>query len=110
MNVFNHTAHKSLWDWLSMNPDKNKEDWPGWITNGGTIYRVLADCFACEYDEDGECKEVCPLEWPKMKKETFYDCLGDLFGKYRTEDNPKRRSILAGKIRDLKVRKGVETI
>lgn len=110
VKVFNHTGHKSLWDWLSKYPEKNKEDWPGWDYNGGEVEAVFADCFACEYDSEGECSEVCPLIWPNMENDNFVDCLSDLFGKYNYEDNLKKRSKIAEKIRDLKVRKGVETI
>lgn len=66
MAKFNHTAHKELWDWLARNPDKEKDDWPGWIGNGGEYYYVVAECFACEYDlklsdtEYDECR-YCPL-------------------------------------------------
>lgn len=110
MKVFNHTGHKSLWDWLSKYPEKNKEDWPGWGVNGGEVKAVYADCFACEYNQEDACDEFCPLIWTNTKGNKTKDCLSGLFGKFHFEENLKTRSKLAAKIRDLKVREGVEII
>ena len=103
---FNHTAHKNLWDWLSKNPDKEKDDWSGWEFNGGSFSKVSAGCFACQYQDEmielGPCEETCPLIWPTSPCEEFYD--------WDSERNHAERKRLAGIIRDLPVREGVETI
>lgn len=73
-NVFDHTNHKRMWQWLAENPGKEKDEWPKWEFNGGHIPEALNDCFACDYtkapftDHRGvtrfqvECKR-CPLLW-----------------------------------------------
>lgn len=35
---------KKVWKWLADNPEKRKEDWPGWKN-----IRALNNCFACDY-------------------------------------------------------------
>ncbi len=57
--------HVALWMWLSRNPKKEKEDWPGF----DTIARVGLslpenECFACQYccDRGLSCKQ-CPVDW-----------------------------------------------
>ena len=63
--VFDHTSHKALWNWLAENPDKEKEDWPGF---NELRYVPDNECFACQYVWDGggyiRCHEYCPLIWP----------------------------------------------
>ena len=59
--VFFHTAHKALWNWLSKNPEMDKEYWPGWLDNGGNVKPALYDCFACEY---AYCY-MCPILWKR---------------------------------------------
>lgn len=110
MRIFNHTGHKELWDWVSKYPEQDKSNWPGWARNGGTVDEVFADCFACEYDTVDACSDVCPLIWPDIVKGKAQDCLGSLFGKFSAEYSLKKKSKLAEKIRDLKVREGVKTI
>lgn len=68
---FNHTAHRKLWLWLAEDASRNKEDWPEWEYNGGTIPKVENNCVACAYAHElykisGSafvCHD-CPLEWP----------------------------------------------
>ena len=59
--TFNHLAHKRLWDWLSRNPLKRKDEWPEWQKNGGTYLDAGNECFACDACPD--CSR-CPLVWP----------------------------------------------
>lgn len=35
--------HRALWQWLSDNPGKEKEDWPGWHHHDD----YACDCFLC---------------------------------------------------------------
>lgn len=60
--------HRELWDWLYLNPDMDKKDWPGWYS-----VEELPEClcFACsaalkknkvEYYSARKCKN-CPLVW-----------------------------------------------
>lgn len=112
MAKFNHTAHKELWDWLAQNPDKEKDDWPGWKCNGGEYELVDVYCFACEYvsniEEDFDCcYGYCPLVWPN---DIYCDENSNesLYAAWRNETYLKKRSELARQIRDLPVREGVE--
>ena len=108
---FNHTAHKEMWTWLSENPEKEKDDWPGWEWNGGAYDMDEPEhCFACLYVEeisgakDDSCS-YCPLKFP----EPCY-CWNSLFrqwGHYNKKLD--LRSSLALQIANLPVKEGVET-
>jgi hypothetical protein len=55
-------AHRNLWDWLSENPEMDKEDWPGF-----DIYdEIYNECFSCEYglqkNENNVCGN-CFIDW-----------------------------------------------
>jgi len=77
--------HKQLWTWLSENPSRQKEDWPGWTYNDTTEAYLYSNtviknlCFCCQYtdldeekdDIDEEKDDIdeddcdrCPLKWP----------------------------------------------
>ena len=102
--VFNHTAHKELWTWLSENPEKGKGDWPGWDNTG----LILNLCFACEY-LCAACSS-CPLLWPKVKGEGRVCHSGGLYEKWVISRDVESRSSLALQIANLPVKEGVETI
>ncbi len=107
MLKFNHTAHKEMWTWLSENPEKEKDNWPGWEWNGGVIDTTVNLCFACDY-----CYTACfscPLLWPKVKGEGRVCHTGGLYRKWKTCENLKSRSSLALQIANLPVKEGVET-
>ena len=108
--VFNHTAHKELWNYLAENPTKQKEDWPEWKINGGKYSNVEYHCFACEFTIGGTCCD-CPLIWPS-------DCCTDgyntnnygLYKKWAKEGiSLEERTSLALKIANLPVKKGIKT-
>lgn len=108
--IFNLTAHKALWNWLSMNPEKEKQDWPGWKKNGGKCEKQSSNCFACEWSIGVLLKEPictnCPLLW---NRNGFcgVDYMEWSEAKYMDNDY-KLASKLAEKIRDLPIREGVE--
>jgi hypothetical protein len=107
--VFNHTAHRELWDWLAKNPGKGKEDWPGWIGIDKDDIPP-AYCYACQYKE--EYGEDCPLQ-RNTKNCTYYGCLDNKHGLYQGAWHKKdttERTHLAAQIRDLPVREGVKCI
>ena len=57
--------HKELWNWLSENPDKTKEDWPGWKINE----HMDNNCFLCGYVDmvvGGGCFD-CPISWGRTE-------------------------------------------
>lgn len=107
--IFNHTAHKALWDWLSKNPKGLKNEWPGWKRNGGKYSDMPCDCFACGANDDysralhygklySSCG-YCPLYDNRHK-----DCLGGLYEKWIYAKKYEEKSELALIIRDLPVR------
>ncbi len=75
--------HYELWDWLSKNPDKYKNDWFDLDKNRGI--RARNNCFACQFKRDIkvadiDCDEgVCPLIWNETNKR---ECLGGLYKAY----------------------------
>ena len=116
MKYFHHTAHKALWNWLSMGDDRTKEAWPGWKQNGGKIQGEVntSYCMACKYDkyfgnvDSIRCKN-CPLVWPYGV--TCMDSSNNnLYCKwYNAMENGsfKFGRKLAAQIRDLPVKEGV---
>ena len=109
--IFNHTAHKELWNYLAENPTEYKVSWPGWEWNGGKYKKVNSYCFACEFTLGGTCCN-CPLIWPGGY--CTYEYNTSNYGLYRkwVEENIslEKRTSLALKIANLPVRDGVETI
>lgn len=105
MRKFNHTAHKDMWLWLSVNPEMEKEDWLGWKCNGGDYDDANNGCFACEFSEDASCYD-CPIIWPSGH------CMGagGIYEKWVGECiDLKERATLALQIANLPVKEGVET-
>lgn len=100
--------HYELWDWLSKNPDKEKEDWFALDKNKGI--KVANDCFACQFDNEiaGCCCRACPLICDETNNKS---CLGGLYEKYtnakvdyhirKTSSSRDKIIELAKQIRDL---------
>lgn len=98
--------HYELWDWLSKNPDKGKEDWFNSIYYVGTPKKNIKDrCFACEFAwkigniEGAKCK-YCPL----CKRELL--CLNGLYEEYRIAKSnynlvPENKTILRTRVIEL---------
>jgi hypothetical protein len=114
MPIFNHTAHKEMWQWLSEHPTKEKGEWPGWDRNGGTTAFALLNCFACEYSEDGKdtgCTCInCPLVWPNDFLNYACEKEGSPYLNWTDTEDPEERRQLAEEVRDLPVKDGVKTI
>ena len=102
--------HYELWDWLSKNPDKYKNDWFDLDKNKGI--RVRNNCFACQFDLEAVGNKTCvrcPIGSGKAAIEE--DCLGGLFERYtkaafdyrirKTSDLRDKVIELAKQIRDL---------
>lgn len=73
--------HYELWDWLSKNPDKYKNDWFELYKNKGI--RARNRCFACQFDLEAKGNRTCtrcPIGSGKAAIEE--DCLGGLFERY----------------------------
>ncbi len=110
MKVFNHTAHKALWNWLSKHPDHKtkKKHWPGWSPNRGNVKPNDSDCFACEYvdsiDPNSHCCGNCPIVWPNNAVCGNYK---NVFDNWFSSHDTETRAKLAAQIRDLPVREGV---
>ena len=107
--VFNYTEHRELWDWISKNSKKLKEEWPKWRINGGQYEMNEKACFACDYKDNTKSKwcENCPLVWINDIKCYKDNSLYDIFAK--TPDVHLRIKC-AEMIRDLKVKDGVKYI
>lgn len=100
--------HYELWDWLSKNPDKEKEDWFALDKNKGI--KVANDCFACQFDDEITdcCCRACPLICDETNNKS---CLGGLYEKYanakgdyyirKTASSRDKIIELAKQIRDL---------
>ena len=104
--VFNHTAHKKLWTWLSENPEMDKDDWPEWEVNGGEYSEVESHCFACEFILDGTCCD-CPLIWPCkscIKRNGLYRRWASIC------TSSEERTSLALQIANLPVKEGIKTV
>lgn len=99
--VFSRTLHKELWCWLAENQECTKEDWPQWISNGGTVENVVSNCFACEYDKDNRECDACPIIWSGS------NCYEGEFRQWEHSEDPQERTRLALAIADLPVREGV---
>lgn len=107
--VFNHTAHRTLWQWLADNASialVDKRNWPGWDRYEDKTGNT---CFACDYAGGCSYCRNCPLVWPNQKEctegnlwDVWFDAMEE--GKYETA------ATLAEQIRDLPVREGVECI
>jgi hypothetical protein len=59
-------CHEGLWNWLAKNPDKRKEEWPGFKTMEILgLEHPLMSCFACAVFK--HCKE-CQVDFGTSKK------------------------------------------
>ena len=63
--------HRIMWNWLADNPDKGKQDWPGWKMDYSDLFSVGAEnfCFLCGYISNTPEEECfnCPLDWGVTK-------------------------------------------
>jgi hypothetical protein len=104
-NVFHHTLHRSLWQWLADNPSKSKEGWTRWESNGGDVEVIWSHCFACKYAKECGTCYYCPLVWGGKYDRCFVN--NGLFGQWQNSTDPHERTDLALKIKDLPVKDGV---
>ena len=90
--------HEELWlGWLARDPRRKKHTWPRWKKNGGDFYSQ-ADCFACDYTEQGNTScQRCPLDFPGREKLDpdspaidFGGCLGGLYHKWQKSTGENR--------------------
>lgn len=65
-----HEEHKRLWEWVENNPDKPKDMWPEWESNGGTVLVRSNYCMGCGIAEElnkitgySRMCQVCPIDW-----------------------------------------------
>ena len=99
-------SHIELWDWLAENPDKEKDDWPGWerFDFDESYLEELSYCFACMYDAEkgGDYCVNCLFEWPdNYRCEDSYD---SPFVKWQNAKQNKTRTKYAKQVRDLPIR------
>ena len=80
--------HKKLWMWLAEHPEKEKGDWPGFIT----IKIPKSECFLCEERYERDKMDPC-CECPLCEKAGCY-----YFSKWIGIIDHKKRSKLAKKI------------
>lgn len=98
--------HYELWDWLSKNPDKSKDDWFNSIYYVGTPKKTIKDrCFACEFGwEIGNIAGVKCRYCPLCKREVL--CLNGLYEEYRIAKSnydlvPENKTILRTRVIEL---------
>jgi hypothetical protein len=99
--VFQLGLHREMWDFLSKNPTRSKNSWPGW-----KLQTALFHCFACEATMSKLKKTQC-LNCPLCEYvwvQNTSSCLGGLYAKWvhahgsiKTEEASK----YAAEIRDL---------
>ena len=95
-----HEKHFRMWMWLSLHPDKNKEEY---FLNNNHNPILINDCYACEFvkffnhtDLHGNiiCK-YCPIQW-----NTKYNCScnNSLYNKWLQAKTLHEKSSLAQQI------------
>jgi hypothetical protein len=89
--------HRSMWDWLSRHPEKDKSD----FMNAFSISpQPTEDCFLCQYATENrpwDCKRDCLLLWPGGESCQRGEAL---FNKW-SQATDSLRAKLARQIRDL---------
>lgn len=122
--LFNRKAHKKLWLWLAKNPNKQKEEWPGW--KDYDIWKIPNECFACEFAMSLRrtgvglwCYYLCPFSFKRRYSgefDAYRECLGGIYrayedaGDYSSRRNLKLRTKLARKIAMMPVKEGVKCL
>jgi hypothetical protein len=105
--MFDRSLHKELWMWLSENPECDKNEWPQWKHNGGTIDNVGSLCFACF--SCVECRD-CPLVWIERTGSGYCHSFRSPYNSWIGTEVSSERSRLAKEIAELPVKDGVEYI
>jgi hypothetical protein len=86
--------HWALWNWLANNPDKDKDDWPGWKTMESLGISIpFASCFLCEMFPLDDCTD-CPLAF------CVSPTRGGVLNRWLDTEDAKERINLAIQIRD----------
>jgi hypothetical protein len=88
-----HALHIALWTWLSLNGEREKEEWFE-IFN---VPRVSNDCFACEVANIGAVCVNCPMERNVLKQ-----CANGLYTKWVSTNKIAEREKLAREIATMK--------
>lgn len=110
--------HQALWNWLAENPGEagvlnRKEDWPGWVRNGGEHENISNDdnCFMCKdsWARKWGC-ESCLIEWNKLILGSVCSEPGSPFYKWSLAKTPEDRAIYAAQVRDLPLKKKVSKL
>lgn len=118
MFIFEHTAHVSLWDYVSKHVHIKKSEWSGWINYPHLDNDILKEahyCLACYYMLQYEAASPshrqyvgcskCPLIWPGI-----HCAIGEfegLFNRFRHAANDQEKVAVAILIRDLPIQVGV---
>lgn len=106
MKVFHHSTHKKFWDLISNNPGTSKKYALSKLTHEEKQQLGFNYCAACVYAE--ECCD-CPFNIDQDDSWSQSNCLGGLYDYWMTAPDLAKEADYAKKIRDLPVRKGVET-
>ena len=84
-----HALHIALWTWLSLNGEREKEEW----FKKFDVPEVISYCFACEAAK--KCVN-CPME-----RNCFGWCANGLFIDWRSTTDKTKRAELARKIAEM---------
>lgn len=122
---FDHAGHKALWNWLTENPEKYKQDWPDFDNYDRYLLHINNNCFACVAAKGRDCKR-CPLNWHDPKTGRLINCLDPyspyvewtrLGGDYLQDESEserqarlKKRSMLAKQIAEMPLRDDLEIV
>jgi hypothetical protein len=88
-----HALHIALWTWLSLNGEREKEEWFEMFN----MPRVSNDCFACEVANIGAVCVNCPMERNVLKQ-----CANGLYTKWVCTHKIAEREKLAREIATMK--------
>ena len=92
-----HDLHVALWAWLSIDGEREKEEW----FERFNLPKVTNYCFACEEAEE-YCYH-CPLTKSTSKcGYVLLDCLNGLYEQWREADSLERKEKLAREIATMK--------
>ena len=91
-----HALHIALWTWLSLNGEREKEEWFEMFD----VPKVTNYCFACEVAEVADGCIGCPIQ--QLQRNDWMKCANGLYAKWIHTDKIAEREKLAREIATMK--------